>query len=73
MRDVQQTEFIVDPQQRARVLNAADVKLARAVPVLPVVQPVLRAAIRTSIRGFVPGGSQFNVTQNSENWWLEPR
>ncbi len=74
MRDVQQTEFIVDPQQRARVLNAADVKLARAVPVLPVVQPVLRAAIRTSIRGFVPGGSQLNVTQNSEDWWLaEPR
>ena len=74
MRDVQQTEFIVDPQQRARVLNAADVKLARAVPVLPVVQPVVRAAIRTSIRGFVPGGSQFNVTQNSEDWWLaEPR
>ena len=74
MRDVQQTEFIVDPQQRARVLNAADVKLARAVPVLPVVQPVLRAAIRTTIRGFVPGGSQFNVTQNTEDWWLaEPR
>ncbi len=74
MRDVQQTEFIVDPQQRARVLNAADVKLARAVPVLPVVQPVLRAAIRTTIRGLVPGGSQFNVTQNSEDWWLaEPR
>ena len=35
-----------------------------------VVQPVLRAAIRTRVRGFVPGGSQFNYTQNSEDWWL---
>ena len=70
-RDVQQTDLIVDPSQRARVLNAADAKLARAVPVLPVVQSVMRAAIRTRVRGVVPGGSQFNFTQNSENWWIE--
>jgi hypothetical protein len=40
------------------------------VPALPVVQPVLRAAIRTTVRGVVPGGSQFNFSQNSEDWWL---
>jgi peptide/nickel transport system substrate-binding protein len=70
MRDVQQVDRIVDPAQRARVLNAADAKLARAVPVLPVVQPLLRAIVRSNVRGFAPGGSQFNVTQTSEDWWL---
>ena len=44
-RDIEQVNRIVDPVQRARVLNAADAKLARAVPALPVVQPVLRAVI----------------------------
>ena len=67
MRYVQQVDLIVDPQQRARVLNAADAKLARAVPV---VQPVLRAPIRDTVRGVVPGGTQLNFTQNSEDWWL---
>ena len=73
-RDLKQTDLIVDPRQRARVLNAADAKLARAVPVLPVVQPVLRAAIRRTVRGVVPGGGPFFFEQNSEDWWLaEPR
>jgi peptide/nickel transport system substrate-binding protein len=70
MRDVQQRDAIVDPRQRARVLNAADAKLARAVPVLPLFQGVIRAAIRTNVRGFVAGGTQFHFSQNSENWWL---
>jgi peptide/nickel transport system substrate-binding protein len=74
MRDAQQVDFIVDPIQRARVLNAVDSKLASAVPALPVVQPVLRAAIRSTVRGVEPGGTQFNFSQNSEDWWLaEPR
>jgi peptide/nickel transport system substrate-binding protein len=74
MRDAQQVDLIVDPRQRARVLNAVDAKLARAVPALPVVQPVLRAAIRSTVRGVEPGGTQFHFSQNSENWWLaEPR
>ena len=69
-RDIQQVNRIVDPAQRARVLNAADAKLARAVPALPVVQPVLRAVINASLRGFHPGGSQLESSQNSEDWWL---
>jgi peptide/nickel transport system substrate-binding protein len=70
MRDLQQTDLIVDPKQRARVLNAGDAKLARAVPVLPLTQAVLRAAIRSRVRGVVPGGSQINLFQNTEDWWL---
>jgi peptide/nickel transport system substrate-binding protein len=70
MRDAQQVDDIVDLRQRARVLHAVDAKLARALPALPVVQPVVRAAIRTMVRGVIPGGSGFNFTQNSEDWWL---
>ena len=70
MRDVQQTDVIVDPQLRARALYDVDAKLARAVPVLPVVQPVIRAIVRETVRGIVPGGSQLNLSQNSEDWWL---
>ena len=74
MRDAQQVDLIVDPAQRARVLNAVDVKLARAVPALPIVQPVLRQAIRSTVRGVVSGGAPMHIVQNSEDWWLaEPR
>jgi peptide/nickel transport system substrate-binding protein len=73
-RDLKQVERIVDPVQRARLLNAADAKRARAVPVLPVVQNVLRLVVKPRVRGFVPGGTQFEFPQNSEDWWLaEPR
>ncbi len=71
MRDVQQTDQIVDPRQRARVLNAADAKLARAVPVLPLYQPPFRVAHRTVLRGVVARGGIFNFSQNNEDWWLE--
>ena len=71
MRDVQQVDRIVDPRQRARVLNAADAKLANAVPILPLYQPVARLGLKTRVRGFVAGGAPANWTQNSEDWWLE--
>jgi ABC-type transport system substrate-binding protein len=69
-RDLQQVDRILDPAQRARVLNVADAKLARAVPVLPLFQPVFRAVVRQGVRGIYPGGSQFELMQNSEDWWL---
>jgi ABC-type transport system substrate-binding protein len=72
MRDAQQVDFIVDPTQRARILNAVDAKLVRVVPALPVVQTVLRAAIRGRVRGFEPPrGLGGNIVQDSENWWLD--
>ena len=70
-RDAQQVDRIIEPGQRARVLNAADRKLARAVPLLPLRQTVFRAVMKDSVRGTYPGGSQFEFTQNSEDWWLE--
>ena len=71
MRDLQQTDRIVDQGQRARLLNAGDVKLARAVHVLPLTQAVFRAVSRSNVRGIVPGGTQFNFFQDTEDWWLE--
>jgi peptide/nickel transport system substrate-binding protein len=68
-RDARQADLIIDRRQRARILNAADRKLARAVPVLPVVQPVIRAAVRSSVRGVLPAGP-FVLDANSEDWWL---
>ena len=73
-RDLKQTDSIVEQRQRARVLNAADRKLARAVPVLPIVQPVLQLAVRDTIRGVIGGGTQGHVVQTWVDWWLaEPR
>ena len=69
-RDLKQTDFIVEQRQRARVLNAADRKLARTVPVLPIVQAVLFLAARDTIRGVIGGGVQPHVVQNTEDWWL---
>jgi peptide/nickel transport system substrate-binding protein len=71
MRDVQQVDRIVDPRQRARVLNAADAKLVNAVPVLPLFEPIARLGLKTRVRGFVGGGAPANWVQNSEDWWLE--
>jgi ABC-type transport system substrate-binding protein len=59
--------------QRARALHAMDAKLARAVPVLPVVQPVLRYFYRSNVRGTIfRGGGPFEFTTNAEDWWLAP-
>jgi peptide/nickel transport system substrate-binding protein len=70
MRDLQQADRILDPRQRAAVLNSADAKLARDVPLVPVLQPLGHAALKQTIRGFVPGGTMFNYTQNTEDWWV---
>jgi ABC-type transport system substrate-binding protein len=63
-RDAQQN-LIGTLAQRARVLHAVDAKLARAVPVLPVVQPVMRGFHRRSLRGIQHGGGPFEFTQDS--------
>ena len=52
------------------MLNALDAKLAQAVPALPVVQAVLRVAVRGDVRGVDPRGSLFSFQENTEDWWL---
>jgi len=55
---------------RARVLNHLDTKLAKAAPVLPLVQPAIRAFFRSNLHGVSFGGSNFEVQEASEDWWL---
>ena len=70
-RDAEQN-LIGSLAARARVLNPLDAKLADAVPVLPVVQPVARVFYRSNVRGIVLGGSPFAIHETSEDWWLAP-
>jgi peptide/nickel transport system substrate-binding protein len=69
-RDARLADAIVDPERRARVLHRLDARLAETVPVLPLVQPVFRGVFKDSVRGVYPGGTQFEFSQNSEDWWL---
>ena len=52
------------------MLNAADRKLARAVPVLPIVQPVIMLAVTNTIRGIARGGVLGHTVETMEDWWL---
>jgi len=70
MRDVQQVDRVVDPSQRARLLNGLDLKLVRDVPILPLFQPAQQAALKKTLKGWMPGGTVGNVEQN-EDWWLK--
>jgi peptide/nickel transport system substrate-binding protein len=70
-RDVQRVDrIIVDPAQRARVLNALDLKLAGDVRLLPLYQPAFQFA--HTFKGFAPAGSSgATFLEQTEDWWLE--
>ena len=62
-RDLDQTDQIVDPRQRARVLNRADAKLARDVPVIPLFQTSVPGGAQSDRRGVVARGGIFNFSR----------
>jgi ABC-type transport system substrate-binding protein len=66
--DLDQANRILDPDSQARVLNRADVRMARDVPLIPLWHEPAAATIRSTIRGFVP--SFPSLAWNAENWWL---
>jgi len=68
-RDLDQADRILDPDQRARVLNRADRQMASDVPVIPLWNEPAAATVRSTIRGFEP--SFPSSAWNAENWWLE--
>jgi len=71
-RDLAQLDAIIDSEQLARVGNAADRKLARDVPAIPLFQRPTMDAVRTTVRGPAPNGYPFYLSL--EDWWLaEPR
>jgi peptide/nickel transport system substrate-binding protein len=68
-RDLDQASRILDPEQRAIVLNRADVQLAKDVPALPLYQLRLVAAVHSTIRGFALSPTPTQL-MDAENWWL---
>lgn len=69
-RDLDQATRILDDERRVALLNNVDVRLARAVPAIPLYQTKGLFALKASIRGVVPNGVG-RFTWNAENWWLE--
>jgi peptide/nickel transport system substrate-binding protein len=69
-RDLDQARRILDPRQQARVLNRADVQLAKDVPAIPLHELLLVAARRTTVRGFVLSPLPPQLV-DAESWWLE--
>ena len=67
--DLNQADRILDAEQRARVLNRADRRLAKDVPVIPLYQPPGLIVFRTTIRNVVAGSC--DELANAENWWLD--
>jgi class 3 adenylate cyclase len=67
--DLDDADRILDADQRVRVLNRADRRIAKDVPVIPLYQVPLVYAFRTSLRGIDP--APFDPFWNAENWWLE--
>ena len=67
-RDLDQSDRILDAGQRARVLNRADAQLARDVPTIPLFEVRSVAAVRSTLRNFVPNA--LDPTWEAEKWWL---
>jgi peptide/nickel transport system substrate-binding protein len=70
-RDLLQADLSLDERQRARVLHAADAKLAVDVPVIPLYTLPSTVAHRTSLRGVVP--HRLGPHWNAGSWWLAGR
>ena len=67
--DLDQADRILDPGQRARVLNRVDRRLAQDVPTIPLYQFIVTSAHRTDVRNFA--FSPINPLFDAENWWLD--
>jgi peptide/nickel transport system substrate-binding protein len=67
-RDLDRAERALSAREQARVLNRADDRIARDVPVIPLFQIPRVSAVKTNVRNFV---LSFNPLADSANWWLE--
>jgi ABC-type transport system substrate-binding protein len=65
--DLNQADHILDEEQRARVLNRVDRRLAKDIPVIPLYQPPAVVAYRAAIRNV--GRSAIDLA-NAEDWGL---
>ena len=69
-RDLVQVDRIVDDRRRVGLLNRIDVRLAKAVPSIPLFQHTGLFAFRATVRGVVANGVG-SFAWNAENWWLD--
>jgi peptide/nickel transport system substrate-binding protein len=67
--DLNESELIVDVEQRVRVLNRADARIALDVPLIPLFRVPNVIAFRTNIRNV--GSAADHELWNAENWWLD--
>ena len=69
--DLDQAERILDAERQARVLNRADLRIARDVPVIPLYQQTQSVALRSTVRNFgLSLSTQLAPLWNAENWWV---
>jgi peptide/nickel transport system substrate-binding protein len=68
-RDLADADRILDPAQRARVLNRADREMAKDVPVIPLWNEPAAVTVRSKVHGVVPNFP--SVIWHAENWWLD--
>jgi peptide/nickel transport system substrate-binding protein len=68
-KDLDQADRILEPEQRGRVLNRADVQLAKDVPRIPLYELPYVLALRKTVRDVVVSPEQF--LWNAEDWWLD--
>jgi peptide/nickel transport system substrate-binding protein len=66
--DLDQADRIFDAEQQARVLNRADVQMAKDVPAIPLFEQPQWAAVKSALRNFTP--NSLDPLVNAENWWL---
>ena len=69
-RDLVRATRTIDDRRRVRLLNRVDVRLAKAVPLIPLFQGKGLFALKASVRGVVPNGVG-SWTWNAEDWWLD--
>jgi peptide/nickel transport system substrate-binding protein len=68
-RDLDNADRILDPAQRARVLNHADRQMAKDVPVIPLWNEPAAVTVRSTVHGVVPCFP--SLIWKAENWWVE--
>ena len=67
-RDLDQSDRILDTDERGSVLNRADRQLAKDVPVIPLYEVPTVLAIRKTVRNVA--GTSASFFWNAEDWWL---
>ena len=68
-RELDRANRALDPVGYASALNRADEQMARDVPVIPLWMEPRAAALRSTLRGYVP--VEPFVAWNAEDWWLD--